>query len=71
MDSKHTLRPDTPLPTNLQTRSPSIQKKQQASPLTNELLIAARKGYSKEVRRILTEGGGSAAASTLDRVGEK
>ena len=70
MASQNSFRPDTPLPIDLQSRSRHVQDAQKGSvsPLTSELLIAARKGYSKEVKRILTEGGGSVAAATTDKV---
>ncbi len=62
MDPRNTLRPDTPLPVNPQS------KNKQKSPQTNELLIASRKGYASEVKRILAEGGGSVAESIQDKV---
>jgi hypothetical protein len=39
-----------------------------ASPMTNELLIAARKGYSKEIERIIQEKN-TLAITTVDRHG--
>ncbi len=53
------LRPDTPLPVNTNGK--------QKSPSTNELLVASRKGHASEVKKILAEGGGS-AATNLDKV---
>ena len=43
-------------------------QRKESSPLTGELLVAARKGYSSQVERLLREGGGAAAAVT-DKVG--
>ena len=67
---RNTLRPDTPAPVNPSSKSNGSQQNKQksVSPLTNELLIASRKGYTNEVKRILAEGGGSLAQSTQDRV---
>lgn len=62
-------RPGTPVePKELSVRLLQDSNKGSASPVTNELLIAARKGYSKELERILEEKGATVAASTVDRV---
>lgn len=63
------VRAATPLPgqTELSVRLLQDPNKGSASPLTNELLIAARKGYSKEIERILLEKV-STASTTVDRV---
>ena len=63
------VRPDTPFlvqNVGLNKLLPDANKGS-ASPMTNELLIAARKGYSKEMERILMETGES-AANVVDRV---
>lgn len=63
------VRPDTPFLIQnvvLNKLLPDANKGS-ASPMTNELLIAARKGYSKEIERILMETGES-AANVVDRV---
>ena len=63
-------RPGTPVapPNELSNRLLQDPNRGCASPVTNELLIAARKGYSKELERILEEKGSAVATSTLDRV---
>ena len=52
-----------------QEKSPKGKKKESKSPLANELLIAARKGHSKDVARLLDQDGGVAAVTVLDKVG--
>lgn len=50
-------------------KSPQEKRKESKSPLTNDLLIAARKGHSKDVERLLDLEGGVAAVKALDKVG--
>lgn len=52
-----------------QGRSPQEKSKESKSPLTNELLIAARRGHSKDVARILASEGGVDGATAFDKVG--
>ena len=51
-----------------QGKSPQGKRKEPKSPLTNDLLIAARKGHSKDVARLLDQEG-VAALTVLDKVG--
>ena len=52
-----------------QGKSRQEKRKESKSPLTNDLLIAARKGHSKDVARLLDLEGGVAAGTALDKVG--
>ena len=69
--SQHSVR--TPLlltaESETQGKSPQQKGKESKSPLTSELLIAARKGHSTEVARLLDVEGGVAAETALDKVG--
>lgn len=70
VSSSSSSRPDTPLVGQVETAPVRLlqdSNKGSASPLTNELLIAARKGYSKELERILKDNS-STAKTTIDRV---
>ena len=41
-----------------------LQAKQKVSPVVNQLLVSARKGFTEEVKRLLEEGGHSDATLT-------
>ena len=75
MASLTNLRSDVAAPLMLaaepeaQGKAPQEKIKESKSPLTNDLLIAARKGRSTDVARLLDQEGGVAAQTALDKVG--
>lgn len=70
MASSTRLRKDTPAPGDLEQRSRLWleENKGKQSPQVHELLIAARKGRTDDIERILTEKGGSGSIDVADRV---
>ena len=63
-------RKDTPAPGDLEQRSRlwAEENKGSQSPQIHELLIAARKGRTNDIERILSEKGGSTSTNITDRV---